>query len=206
MASFEDFPAPEDRGVVDLVVLAHGAWKPARGYVQIPRATEVLFYTHFAKVLPRKVAQQVLSGRWTEVDRTYEEFKMVPDMDLSGVEEAWVLEEEKHFKRGVRKGVWDDEAFMAIYSDEPPTTLSAILDMLEANRDAGTHLEMKLRIHLLCCSFLQLKSTGSNLGVNAFEFPNPKRRPKDKSGTAYRYVKVINKKFAFRRYPGEFRQ
>jgi hypothetical protein len=158
----------EVTGMAHLFLSGHGGWHPKLGYTKVPADCSVNFYTHFAKLLITGMEYQILRGTYTEVESTFGQWTMVPNMKLYGQPEQWTKRSEKELKRDV----WGQNAMVFALDDEDD---EATLSEIFAEINNGPRLPENLEFHWLACSEVQLrKAGGADIGFNAGDFNHDK--------------------------------
>nr|WP_156799106.1 hypothetical protein [Gemmatimonas aurantiaca] len=158
--------------MANMFLSGHGGWKPAFGYVQVPRGVSVAFYTHFAKNLITGMEYKILDGSYTTVDRVIGEYSQCPNMQISGQEAAWTTKSESK----LNKAYWGDKSMVIGVPEGQNGKLQEFFDLLSKTMNRGD----TCTIHWLACSTLQLSQVGGrNHGLNAGDFkhdPNSQGR------------------------------
>ena len=134
------------------------------GYTKVPADCSVHFYTHFAKLLITGMEYQILRGDYTQIESTFSQFSMVPNMKLYGQPQEWTEKSEKE----LNNSVWGKNAMVFTLQDEGD---EATLSDLFSEIDNGPRLSESLEFHWLACSEVQLrKAGGADIGFNAGDF------------------------------------
>lgn len=156
----------------------HGGWKPADGYVQVPKNCRVHFYTYFAKNLMTDMEYQILRGEYTAIDRTIEEHSKCPNMRLYPQEQGWTVRAKDELKKR-----HDDNCLVFSMPEELPdrstpykkgVRLRWVFDFFERwlVHEGGAEF------HWMACQTLQLKQVGGRAhGLNAEDFAHHLNTP-----------------------------
>ncbi|PCJ46496.1 MAG: hypothetical protein COA99_02765 [Moraxellaceae bacterium] len=149
----------------------HGIWKPSYGYVQVPRGVTIHFYTLFAKMFRDGMAEKILKGEPTEIERTHEEFCQVPNMRLTPLGSFGTQRD----ARWLNKDYWGQNSMVMGLREGEEMFLKEFF--LDCKREMlqGDHLV----IRWLSCSQLVgfHVAGGKGYGVNATDFSHDPERP-----------------------------
>ena len=159
----------------------HGGWTPKQGYTSVPKGCKINFYTHFAKNLITGMEYQILEGKYTEIERTIDEFNQCPNMILSGQEASWTERSKNKLKHRN-----DIDWGLITPPEHGRYALSQIFAYYEKKQEA-------VELHWMACQTLGLKSAGgSAVGVNAGDFAHDSSKPAQfrisKVGTGTQYI------------------
>lgn len=174
-----------------IFLFGHGAWHPRDGYISLPAATTLTFYTQNSKLLNIRDALNIADGSSTfDPDGKWRAYSTVPNMTLSSFEENVQNFKTRARNRGT-EGVDYDIAHTNPGQSLTLAQLLATMPQLIGND-----------LHWIACRAHALKKTnfGRVQGMNARETPtdyffyaNPERKhlANDKTGqqtpkTAYR--------------------
>jgi hypothetical protein len=143
----------------------HGGWSPRDGWVMVPKGCRIHFYTHFAKNMITGMEYMILSGQYTDIDRTIEEYKQCPNMVLSHQEDSWTQKSLEKLQ------VRNDIQWSLITPPNGRFRLGQIFDYWSTRNEEA-------EFHWMACQTLSLKQVGGRkFGLNAGDFSHDTSMP-----------------------------